>query len=179
MTKNELNQEYLDWMYQLVSNDRFHKNISRWKLVNHLHRIAFYYSIPMDANRAEDGINLRYRFGYERSHHDAVIARYLDDSPCSVLEMMIALAIRCEEQIMEDPDIGNRTGEWFWSMVGNLGLDGNYNPNLVDENVTRFLNRNYSCDGRGGLFTVKHPHRDMRSVELWWQMCWYINTILK
>lgn len=177
MTRSELNQEYIDWMYQLVNSDRLHRSTSRWKLVKHLHRIVFAYSMPMDGDRAEDGINLRYRFGYENSYDDTMIAKYLDDRPCSVLEMMIALAIRCEEQI-QDLDIGDRTGRWFWSMVTSLGLDGTYDPYLVDTRIERFMDREYSYNGEGGLFTVKHPRRDMRTVELWWQMCWYINTIL-
>lgn len=177
MTRSELNQEYIDWMYQLVNSDRLHRSTSRWKLVKHLHRIVFAYSMPMDGDRAEDGINLRYRFGYENSYDDTMIAKYLDDRPCSVLEMMIALAIRCEEQI-QDLDIGDRTGRWFWSMVASLGLDGPYDPYLVDTRIERFMDREYSYNGEGGLFTVKHPRRDMRTVELWWQMCWYINTIL-
>jgi len=40
------------------------------------------------------------------------------------------------------------------------------------------MDREYSYNGEGGLFAVQHPRRDMRTVELWWQMCWYINTIL-
>lgn len=177
MTRSELNQEYIDWMYQLVSSDRFHRSSSRWKLVNHLHRIIFLYSMPMDGDRAEDGVNLRYRFGYENSYDDAMIAKYLDDHPCSVLEMMIALAIRCEEQI-QDLDIGDRTGHWFWNMVASLGLNVPYDPYIVDTRIERFMDREYSYNGEGGLFTVQHPRRDMRTVELWWQMCWYINTIL-
>lgn len=51
-----------------------------------------------------------------------MIASYLDNRPCSVLEMIIALAIRLEEHIMDDPDIGNRTGQWFWDMIVSLGL---------------------------------------------------------
>ena len=77
--------------------------------------------IPMDGNRAEDGIDLRYRFGHEQHYSDAMVASFLDDRPCSVLEMMIALSIRCEEHIMDDPDVGNRTGQWFWSMIASLG----------------------------------------------------------
>ena len=46
-----------------------------------------------------------------------MISAYLDNKTCSVLEMMIALAIRCEEHIMDDPDVGNRTGQWFWKDV--------------------------------------------------------------
>lgn len=39
-----------------------------------------------------------------------------------MLEMMIALAIRCEETIMDDPRYGNRTKQWFWNMMKSLGL---------------------------------------------------------
>jgi len=52
--------------------------------------------LPMDGNRAEDGIDLRYRFGYEKEYEGSTIASYLDNSPCSVLEMLIALAFRAK-----------------------------------------------------------------------------------
>jgi hypothetical protein len=103
------------------------------------------------------------------------------DGPCSVLEMMIALAIRCEETIMDDPDIGDRTRQWFWGMIINLGLggmtDANFDPDFVDDSVLRFLNRDYEPDGRGGLFTIRNCHRDLRDVEIWYQLCWYLDSI--
>src|SRR5690606_2330305 len=141
MTKNELNKEYFEWMYQLVCNERYPKRLSYRKLLTHLHDIEFTYIIEMDGNRAEDGIDLRYRFGYERQYDNAMIATYLDDRPCSVLEMLIALAIRCEEHIMDDPDIGNRTGQWFWNMISNLGLssldDTRFDSGYLNRVITR------------------------------------------
>ena len=65
MTKNELNDAYFNWMYQLVFDGRYSKRLSYRKLLRELHRIEFTYIIPMDGNRAEDGVDLRYRFGYE------------------------------------------------------------------------------------------------------------------
>ena len=44
--------------------------------------------------------------------------------------MMIALAIRCEEHIMDDPDAGDRTGQWFWSMLVSLGLGSMDEPEV-------------------------------------------------
>lgn len=85
-------------------------------------RYRFTYTIALDGNRYDDGIDLRYRFGNEQGYRDNMIASYLDNRPCSVLEMIIALAIRLEEHIMDDPDIGNRTGQWFWDMIVSLGL---------------------------------------------------------
>lgn len=92
---------------------------------------------------------------------------------------MIALAVRCEEHIMDDPDIGDRTGQWFWNMIVSLGLgsmtDERFDGEYVDEVVDIFLNREYERNGEGGLFTVNDTDRDMRNVEIWYQMHWYLN----
>lgn len=182
MNKSTLRGEYLDWMIALVSDKRYMKRRSYTHLLNHLHDVDFRYTIAMDGNRAEDGINLRYRFGYEHSYPDSMIASCLDDRPCSVLEMLIALSHRCEEQIMSDPEIGDRTGQWFWDMIANLKLDcmsdDNFDPAYVEDVIERFMDRKYDSDGNGGLFTIEHCKYDMRSVEIWYQMNWYIDKVI-
>lgn len=182
MMKNELPNEYFEWLYQLVCNEKYYRRLSHRKLLVHLHYTPFEYTIGMDGNRAEDGTDLRYRFGYERQYEDARIASYLDFRPCSVLEMLVALAIRCEEHIMDDPDIGNRTGQWFWNMITNLGLgfmsDELYDNHQVDVALFRFLNREYKRNGEGGLFAVKDCKFDLRTAEIWYQMCWYLDSII-
>lgn len=146
-----------------------------------LHETEFVFTIPMDDNRAVDGIDLRYRFGDECSFPGPMIASLLDDSPCSVLEMMVALAVRCEEHIMDDPDIGNRTGKWFWGMIRNLGLDGmndfRFDCRYVDDVLYRLLERRYGRNGDGGLFTVNNG-RDMRQTDIWYQMNYYLDGIV-
>lgn len=182
MNRHELNDRYFNWMCRLVSDERM-KILSYAKLLKKLHTIDFRYSIEMDGNRAEDGIDLRYRFGYENSLEEPMVASFLDDRPCSVLEMMIALAIRCEEQIMGDPDIGNKPGKWFWIMIENLGLinmdDNHFDEKSVFEIANRFLERKYDENGNGGLFILKNHYRDIRSMEIWYQMMWYLDDILK
>ena len=182
MVRDDVLNEYFDWMCKLVSDKQYIGDRSYRKLLSKLHNIPFIYTIDMDGNRAADGIDLRYRFGYERNYEDYIIASFLDDKPCSVLEMIVALALRCET-IMEDPDYGDRTGEWFWGMIESLGLesmdDTNFNRDYVDDVIDIFLSRGYGRDGRGGLFTIKHPKRDLRTVEIWYQMNWYLDSILK
>jgi hypothetical protein len=94
--------------------------------------------------------------------------------------MLIALAIRCEE-IIDDLEVGDRTSQWFWNMVSNMGLGGmsdtNYDEYAVQDIVTRFLNRDYEPDGRGGLFRVRDWDRDMRRAEIWHQLLAYMNSI--
>jgi len=182
MTRIKLNKEYFEWMYQLVCKDGYSKRLSYRKLLAHLHDVEFTYILEMDGNRAEDGIDLRYRFGYECQYNNHTIETYLDNRPCSVLEMLTALAIRCEEHIMDDPDIGNRTGLWFWNMISNLGLssldDVRFDSGYLNRVINLFLNRKYKRNGEGGLFTVKNCKHDLRTVEIWYQMCWYLDDIL-
>lgn len=180
MAQDRINYKYLDWMYRLVCEK---KRVSYRNLLNYLHGKEFTYILGLDGNRAEDGIDLRYRFAYEFKYPDSYVASYLDTKPCSVLEMLIALSMRCEEHIMDDPDIGNRTGQWFWSMIRNLGLigmtDENFNEHHANRIIDRFLNRKYDRDGQGGLFIIPNCNRDLRSVEIWYQMMWYLDTVLE
>lgn len=181
MTRDELNNNYFDWMYQLVCNDEYSRGLSYRKLLYLLHDTQFTYTIALDGNRYDDGIDLRYRFGSESGYPDYMIAKYIDIRPCSVLEMIIALSMRLEEHIMSDPDIGNRTGQWFWDMIVNLGLgsmdDAKFDKAYAVSVVRRFLNRDYDRNGRGGLFTVEHSRHDMRNVEIWYQANWYLDSV--
>lgn len=177
--KDGISNRYFEWMYDLVCEDRYSESVSYRKLLTHLHNIEFTYSIPRDGNRANDGEKLRYRFALLQDCEE--LSDYLDD-PCSVLEMMIALAIRVEENIMSDPEIGDRTSQWFWDMIVNLGLgdmmDRHYDRRYVDDVIWRFLNREYEPDGKGGLFRIRDCERDLRDVEIWCQFNYYINTII-
>lgn len=179
MFRDQIINDYFEWLWNFTKCRGHSQNR---KIITLLHNIEFRYSIPMDANREEDGIDLRYRFitevGIPKNYQE--VYEYLD-GPCSVLEMMIALAIRCEESIMDDPDIGDRTSEWFWLMMKNLGLDymsdRKFNRDIAEEKISIFLDRKYKRNGEGGLFVV-NGRRDLRKVEIWYQMCWYLDTIM-
>ena len=177
--KDRINDEYFDWLCEVVDSKRFSKHVSYRKLLMHLHSIEFTWFIPYDDNRADDGIMLRRK--YALAHHDEELSDYIS-GPCSVLEMMAALAIRCEESIMDDTLFGNRTGQWFWGMILNLGLspmnDSNFDAEFVDDVIARFLNREYEPDGKGGLFTIKNCDHDLRTVEIWRQLSWYLGSIM-
>lgn len=178
MTQESLTNEYFHWLCEFVVGKPFSKSTSYKKLLRYLFTVEFTYTIGMDGNRAEDGTDLRYRFTEEMSYAYPIIATYLDNRPCSVLEMMIALAIRCEEHIMDDPDIGDRTGQWFWNMIVSLGLgpmtDPKFDEEKADEIMEHFLNRTYARNGKGSLFTISNRRIDMRSVEIWYQMHLYL-----
>jgi hypothetical protein len=183
MTREEISNEYFEWLFDLVCENRYSDKISFEKLLVHLHNIEFRYSIPRDENMAEAGKSLRYRFAlscYDRRFTDTIL--YELEGPCSVLEMMISLAVHCEEEIMDNTKYGNRTAQWFWGMISSLGLgsmsNNKYDKLYVNEVITKFLDREYEPNGRGGLFTLRHCDRDLRNVEIWYQLLWYLNEIL-
>ena len=163
------NNEYFEWLCDLVCKGRYSGSISYTKLLYRLYTTEFIYLVPMDQNRAEDGLDLRSKFGISRH-----------GSPCSVLEMLIALSIRCEDDIMDDFSYGDRRAQWFWMMITNLGLgamyDHNYDQKHVDSVLSVFINRRYAPDGTGGLFPIRGCEYDMRDVEIWVQLSWYLSA---
>ena len=176
---NRIHDEYFEWLFNLVCTQGYSRNTHR-KLLIRLHDTEFRYRIARDRNRAEYGEDLRYRFALDRGYD--IYATVADlGRPCSVLEMMIALAISCEEHIMDDPDYGDRTGQWFWGMISNMSLntmtDDMYDESYVDECIQRLLDRKYDPDGKGGLFRIRGCKEDLRKVEIWYQLCWYLDTI--
>ena len=186
MTNRETiyHDRYFDWMVCLVNDDYYTGGRSFDTLLYCLNQWDFTYILAMDENRALDGENLRYRF--ERETGDSiedVLNGCYDGARCSVLEMMVALAIRCEEHIMINQDIGNRAGRWFWKMIENLGLidmdDDHFNDEYLDFVIERLLNREYDADGNGGLFVIEHDRRrDMRKIDIWYQMMAYLTELL-
>ena len=182
MNRRKIKDGYFEWLVEIVNPTGYDGEHSYRKLLSYLHDVEFTFSIHRDISRARDGEDLRYRYAHHSKHNE-----YYEDvvdclrGPCSVLEMLIALSLRCEEQIMCDPELGDRTSQWFWKMIMNLGLGHMTNPNFdLDEAesiISIFLDRAYEPDGRGGLFTVRNIDEDMRDMEIWRQMLRFLNTI--
>ena len=183
MSRHEITNAYFEWLYEWVSKDRHHKDISYRKLLTYLHDTEFVWSIPKDENRADNGKSLRYRFTFTEygDRYVESIIQDIGDRPCSIFEMMVALSLECEENIMDNPSYGNRTRQWFWEMINSLGLGGMtdemFDISYVNYVVERFLNRDYEPNGKGGLFTIRDCDVDLRDVEIYYQLCWYLDSI--
>ena len=177
MDKHGIANAYFEWMFNIVTDDDRPKEISYRKLLMNLHNTDFIPSHPRDENRLSDGIDLRYRFAYE--HAGIENAEAYICGPCSMLEMMMALAIYIEESVMDDPTKGDRTRQWFWGMIHSLGLssmtDTYFDKCRFRDSMDTFMQRKYAPNGRGGLFTIKNTDKDLRTVEIWHQACWYLN----
>ena len=174
---DNLKDRYFEWIYCIVYSDDAAPSYR--KLLSCLHNQEFYYVHPDDINRYVDGIDFRGLFAYYSGYSNDVVEKYLNIGNCTVLEMIAALAFRVEENIMSDPDEGDRTGQWFWDMIVNLGLSGmsddDFDEDYCIEVITNFLNRNYLPNGKGGLFYVRQPFDDMREIDIWSQCMWYLD----
>lgn len=131
-------------------------------LMNAMLDKEFYSTVDMDANRIDDGLSLREEYFDSK----------MPDDLCSVLEVLVALSIRCNADLL---GYVADTGDIFWDMLLNLGLDKftdiEFDADKVDYILDQFLDREYGPDGSGGPFYAGSDYNiDMREEELWWQM---------
>lgn len=171
----QMTSEYVNWLIGFVCSgsqrDLYHS------LFNSLMDYEFYPIVDHDSNRCTDGLLLRDQFA-ELNNIPAHFWEGTLANTCSVLEMMVALAISWDRDLMYDPLVGNRTGKWFWEMLNNMGIaeetDLDFNYDYVDECLRALVERNFSYDGVGGLFPLHEPPCDQRTCELWYQLNYYV-----
>lgn len=160
---------YFNWLIEKIKPYDNHLCVLKY-----LFEKDFLYFVANDDNRATDGIELREKYSDETG------IPHPKEGECSVLEALISLALRCENEILWGYfDSNDHTSEYFWMMLDNLGLcafeDADYDEDCTDEIVDRFLYRRYCKNGYGGLFPLNNPPGDQRKTELWYQMCYYLD----
>ncbi len=163
---------YSQWLHELVDPQERYRI-----LLTMLFELEFTWIVDRDVNRAEDGCSLRDRFSV---YAEMDCEESWMDWPCSVLEMLIGLSYRMENDLY-DPSYGDRMPKWFWVMVSNMGLRGCTDENVsgdrdtakmyICEQVDKMLNRRYDSDGRDcALF--RRPETsdvDYKTAEIWCQ----------
>lgn len=170
---------YFDFLVSKIVKDW--KQAERYmKLLCLLFDEPFVYTHPMDENRWEDGRSMRNSFIFRHgpNYEDAELFKtWSDIHQCSWLEVMVALAVRCED-IMCEPR-KDTTSKWFWGMIDSMDLSDQINDRFdihhVGEVLMTIYHRDYAPDGHGGLFYVKGTNLDMRQEEIWTQAMEYLN----
>jgi len=164
---------YLVWLEEhAMGQDRSYD-----ELLDYLYTKPFFYLIPMDDNRVKDGLDLRDKF-------ESGFGDRLAEKSCSMLELMLALAYRCEGIMvdMHDPDFHRNPSRWVRIMLKSLGLvdmvNGYFDYDVAECVIDDFIEHRYSYYGEGSLFVVKNPKYDMRKADLWYQASWYMSEQL-
>ena len=153
-----MENDYFRWLKSQIEQRENHRydDLLEWLFYQ-----DFYSILPMDENRARDGEALRMEYGIQLNR------------PCSMFEMLIALARRMNfvlQELSDPPNIKN----YFWGFIENLGLDSN-DEDLNYILIRRFLERRYERNGKGGLFPLNRYTKDQRGVEIWYQMMSYVD----
>lgn len=175
--RNYVIEDYKEWLFEQVNEDR-PKKASYTKLLGILFDTPFVYTHEYDYNRMIDGEELRNIYIYDGG--DEEISKW--NEPCTVLEVLIALAFKMQ-QMTDNPDIYYSVGYWFWVMMYNLGLDDMTNSNINKHKILNviniFMNRKYRYNGEGGnIFVISNTNEDLREMEMWYQMCHFLNDYL-
>lgn len=168
-----LDESYLKWLYAQVASVKV-RTINRtwWALFHQMYSTEFIWFVPNDDNRVEDGRDLRMEFLREVQPLD--VEESWMNLGCSVLEMLIGVARRLSFQADGPVDA------WFWHIMNNVGL-AKYTDAVqpfhqeVEEILDRLIWRQYEPDGKGGLFPLRRPEKDQRKIEIWYQLCAYVN----
>lgn len=169
--------EYFDWLCDVVNMDNIVNDYTA--LLKELHDTPFRWHVPNDDNRAFEGTNLRELFCDELN-----IQYDIDsfDPECSMLELILGLAFRCESIISDHID-NVTVAEWFWKLLDNAGLtkfEDKFRVSVgetVHDIVEKIIKRTYKRDGHGGLFPLSGRVKDQRKVELWYQMSLYLSEL--
>lgn len=164
---------YFRWLVGFLDDEYLEKNYS--KLLFKLFKKEFTWSLEYDENRAADGLSFRRIFKQEFQNLPEN-AHFWPILGCSVLEMMLGMARRCEDELIYSPKKGDQTGRFFWVMIENLGLDiyddyGFYEEE-VDKILDTFLARKYAPNGDGNVFVLRNS--DPRKIDLWLQLNLYL-----
>ena len=162
---------YFKWLLERIEVYDYkafnYKKLCRW-----LFNEPFIWSIRNDENRAGDGLALRSEYIRQGGHLT------MADRPCSVLEMLVALSVRVDRDILGDPDV-YRGGKLFWIMIEHLGLDvyddSFFDEEAVSEIVDIWLERRFKEDGSGSIFRVRNHVRNQKKIEIWYQTCDFLN----
>ena len=84
MSNTELKERYFNWLCNQVGDCYPHNGYPYQKLLRLLFTIEFTFLLPMDSDRYDDGIDLRYDFGYAIS--DADNSRMRSEDALSVMK---------------------------------------------------------------------------------------------
>lgn len=171
---DSITKDYILWLSEIIDLDSKNEAGGYYYLIKTLYKKEFYWTNDMDENRSDEGKELRVIFSDEcglENVPDEI------NGACSVLEMMIGLAKRWNQEVSPSDD-EDCTDVYFWIMIKNLGLEGctddKFDPEMVREKLDILLDRDYSDDGKGGLFPLKKSKESQKSIELWYQLQNYL-----
>lgn len=176
MTKN-VNFEvafdiYYQWLNDLVCSEEAD---NYGILLATLNAMPYTYVVECDSNRKWDGLYLRNIFYDDHEECEGMLTH-----DCTLFEMLVGLANRMASDVFAD--LGKSSSNWFWEFMNNLGADY-YTDDILEtvegrddllKLLRNFMNRQYKDSKSGNIFVFEKEPKDLKSIELWYQMHFYI-----
>ena len=132
---------YFEWLMSLVGGISWFEG--QEKVLARLLERRFYWVHPIDENVALHGLALRYEYVSGRWERETNVL----NGECSMLEVMVALALRVEKRLMSPPPpgAGRRAHLYFETLISRSGLDCPLEA--VDSMVDLFLEDGFADCG--------------------------------
>lgn len=176
---NYLEKSYYDWLTDMIDCDD--KTALYESLLLHLYYVEYVWmqNIPLDENRAIEGLEMRKRFAEMLSPGEA--QQFIDilaNKPCSILEMLVAFSERLTQVVNLEKY------QFFWMFIDNLGLgwatDYDYDEGIVNDILYDFMHGTIHGNEPIGnehppvLFPCREVYLNMNS-NLFFQANLYLN----
>jgi hypothetical protein len=194
--------DYLAWLCNIAG--RPSSGVSYQMLLEYLYTQPFVVlpSMPEDFFRESNGQSLRRAFGKELTDlhqtNDYRNDRQWLNAPCSMLEMMIALARNIAILTDHSSDEQRVVSFWFWKLAFNLGFEpysdelnphGEIDTQKINQIIHTLVYREYDNYGRGSLFPLDNSiggtdrvdfqfgPGGYQKLEIWDQMKNYLSEL--
>lgn len=178
-------EQYFDWLCELVNGKDPRESYVRMLEVLFSHQYSYdcrFFELEKD--RVSDGVELRRKFVEDicvsRGENPSTALAMLGGTwSCSVFEMLVALAIRIDRDVLGEGERCDPT-RWFWEMIRNLDIaisDSYFRDEdvfVIRKALDRWLARAYEPDGTGGIFPIPGSPNDQRKELTWYQMHEYL-----
>lgn len=163
-------EEYFVWLVEWIDDgDRD----DMLPVLSYLFKKEYVWYTDLNATQAMSSMDLRERFDPDNADEAK------EERPCSVLELLVALAVDIEENICgvyghENP------ARWFWEWLNNLGIDDRctgrgYSKDYLDQCIDDWLEGDITRSGKRSPFPIKRKGVDQRKKTLWMQCMAYVN----
>lgn len=182
---NNKSTEYSKWLTKQIG-DSTYKNKSYSILFKILFNIYFTPILELDKNRTSDIVSLLREpyintINRKQLFTDKDVNSFLSETP-RFLELIISLGMRIDSDFLREINGVDNSRIYFWMILKNLELLQYDDDSFKEENVLKIIDiltkvntRTYTFNGKGGLFPLEYTEIDQRNVQIWDQMCTFVN----
>ena len=160
-------ESYFDWLVGQV------KGCEKREFLRFLFDLDFVYTLELDKNRAKDGLILRkiWKNSLEEEGIRTNFEAIFEEKPeCSVLEMVLGVAIRMEDLLYIPGQ--DQIWKWFWELIENSEWEETLEKSGHEACKKQILA--WTCGQKSGGWPNIFKNGHFFGHEIWYQMHDYV-----